>query len=106
MNPIEAAGAAQAGAAAATPAKPEGRLVKAAQDFASMLWEEVLHTALPTGTLMGDSSGAGDVYGGLVESGLADVMGRGPGGLSKLVLESLTRTPSGGGATPPKVSDP
>jgi len=91
MAAIEPAGAGPAAPApAAGPAKPDGRLVKAAQDFASMLWEEVLHTALPTDTLMGDASGGGDIYGGIIEQGFADAVSRGDHGLAKMVLDSLT----------------
>ena len=104
MAGVGSAGSVAGGAPVVPPDKPDGRLVRAAQDFASMLWEEVLHSALPSDTLMGDASPGADVYGGLVQSGLADVMGRGSGGLATLLLESLAG--KGGGSTPHGVSGP
>jgi hypothetical protein len=83
-------------AAAAPPSKPDPGLVQASQDFAAMLWEDVLHTALPTDTLLGDdSSGAGDIYGGIIEQGFAQAVSRGDNGLAKMVLDSLTRHADG-----------
>jgi len=103
MATIQPAGMGQTPPAAAASPQPDGKLVKATQDFASMLWQEVLHTALPTDTLMGDdSSGGGDIYGGIVEQGFADAVSRGDHGLAKLVLDSLTRP--GHGPTPNKLS--
>jgi hypothetical protein len=105
MAAIQAAGSGQAAPAApSAPAKPDSKLLKATEDFASMLWQEVLHTALPTDTLMGDSSGGADIYGGIVEQGFADAVSRGDNGLAKMVFNSLTN--HGQGQTPNKLSDP
>lgn len=104
MAAVEPAGSGQAASAASAPAKPDNKLVKATEDFASMLWQEVLHTALPTDTLMGDSSGGSDIYGGLVEQGFADAVSRGDNGLAKMVLNSLTH--HGPAPTPNKLSGP
>jgi len=105
MAAVEPAGLGPAvPAAASAPAAPDAKLVKASEDFASMLWQEVLHTALPTDTLMGDSSGGADIYGGLVEQGFADAVSRGDNGLAKMVLDSVTH--HGQDSNPNKLSGP
>ncbi|HXX40543.1 MAG TPA: rod-binding protein [bacterium] len=101
-DPIQPKDAITVGASAPARPRVDPRLEQAAEEFASLLWEEVLHTALPTDTLMGDASGA-DVYGGLVESGLAGAMGKsGAGGLARMLIESLSRGTGGADAHPPK----
>jgi hypothetical protein len=80
-----------AAAGAPGPSKPDPKLLSACQDFASLLWEEVLHVALPSDSLTGDDgSGAGQVYGGIVEQGFAQAASRGNDGLANMLLNSLS----------------
>jgi Rod binding domain-containing protein len=81
-----------------TPAGGEAaRLRAAAQQFEALFWEQVLHAALPPDQLMGSDIGAG-VYGGLVETGLADAVARAGGaGLWTLLVRSLQAHPGRGG---------
>ncbi|MHB8731699.1 MAG: hypothetical protein ACYDAB_07910 [bacterium] len=83
------AGAAGVTGAGGAPAASNAKLHAAAQSFESLFWEEVLRAGLPENGFVSDEAG-GSLYGGIIESGLADAVARAGGaGLGRLIEQSL-----------------
>jgi Rod binding domain-containing protein len=93
VDPVSAGGAGSAaaspsGAGASSPAA--AKLHQAAQAFESLFWEEVLRAGLPEGGFVPDSQAGGSLYGGIIESGLADAVSKAGGvGLAQLIERSI-----------------